>query len=154
MYPKFIILIVVTIICATTPWADDISVLVRPEGATTIRARMIFSLGKSLRHRESYHVLVHTFPSIGSVSIFGISQLVFQIPKMDNILMGYWMMGLVRTITISLMCKSKLKMGENIFRRVLRIPYEMFLRYHLKDARTITLLVSVQGRFGGLGDSP
>ena len=46
--------------------------------------------------------------------IIGIRQLVYQILRMDAILMGYCMEGQVKTMTISVMYKSKFRMGKKI----------------------------------------
>ena len=75
--------------------------------------RMIFYLGGGLRHRDSCPSLMHIYRPISSASIGGIRKLVVQIPRMDVILMGYWMVGHVRTMMSSVMCHSKLNMSKN-----------------------------------------
>ena len=75
--------------------------------------------------------------------------MVVQIPRMDAILMGYCMTGQVKTTMISVIYKSKLKTG-NIFRRILILSCEVFLRSHLRISRIISLLGSGRGRVGGL----
>ena len=50
--------------------------------------------------------------TISSVSVGGIRQLVVQIPRIDTILMGYWMAGQVRTMISSIMYKNKLRIGK------------------------------------------
>ena len=62
---------------------------------------------------------------ISSASVGGIRQLVFQIPSMDVVLMGYWVASLVRAVMISVMYKSKFSMGDMILRRVLMISCEV-----------------------------
>ena len=49
------------------------------------------------------------------------------------------------------MYKSKFSMWEMILRRFLMIKFEVFLRYHLSNTRSIALLGSFRGIFGGLG---
>ena len=72
--------------------------------------RVRFYLRKALKNRDSCPSLVHLCQSISSAYIGVIMQLVVQIPRMDMILMGYWMAGQVRTMTSSVMYKSKLRM--------------------------------------------
>ena len=74
-----------------------------------------------------------------------------QIPSMDTIVMGYWVVVQVRTIRSSLMHKSKFIMGYMNLRRVLVIPYEMFLRAHLRSTRIVYLIVSGRGIVDGRG---
>ena len=113
--------------------------------------RVILSLGQDLRLRESSLSLVRLCSTISSTSVGGISKLVVQIYRMDAILIVYWVVGQVRTMMISLMNKSKLNMGE-IFKSFLMMPCEMFLRANFSNARSISLISIVRGRFGGLGD--
>ena len=114
---------------------------------------MRLSLGKDLRHRDSCPSLVSMCPPISSASVGEIRKLVVQIFIKDVILMGYWMVGQVRTIMSSVMCKINLRVGENILRRVIMIPCAVFFRAHLRSARSIALLDSVRGRVGGLVDA-
>ena len=65
--------------------------------------------------------------------------------------MGYWVVVQVRTIRSSLMHKSKFIMGYMNLRRVLVIPYEMFLRAHLRSTRIVYLIVSGRGIVDGRG---
>ena len=44
-------------------------------------------------------------------------------------------------------------MVENILKRVLMMPCEVFLRYHLRSARNIDMLISGRGIVDGLGDA-
>ena len=60
---------------------------------------------------DSCPYLVRLCQPISSASIGGIRKLVVKIPRMDTILMGYWMAGQVRTMLSSVMYKSKLKRG-------------------------------------------
>ena len=83
-------------------------------------------------------------------SVGGIRQLVVQIPSMDAILMGYWMSIQVRTMMSNVMYKSNFRIG-NVLGRVLVIPCEILLRYHLRNNSRIAMLVSVRGAVGGLG---
>ena len=53
---------------------------------------------------------------------------------------------------ISIMYKSKFRMGNMILRRVIMIPCEMFFWDHLRNTRIISLIGSGRGRVGGLGD--
>ena len=52
----------------------------------------------------------------------------------------------------SVMYKSKFRMGNMPLSRVLMITCEMFLKSHLGNARSITLISSGRGRVDGLGD--
>ena len=65
--------------------------------------------------------------------------------------MGHWIAGQLRNMMRIVMCKSNLRMGENILTRVLMMLCEVFLRAHLRIARSISLLVSGRGRVDGLG---
>ena len=80
---------------------------------------MRFSLGNNLRHRESYPYLVHLRLPTSSLYFDGTRQFVVQIPSMDEILMRYWVEVQARTTRISIMYKSKFRMGYMILRRVL-----------------------------------
>ena len=53
----------------------------------------------------------------------------------------------------SVMYKSKFRMGNMPLSRVLMITCEMFLKSHLGNARSITLISSGRGRVDGLGDA-
>ena len=70
-------------------------------------------------HRESSTSLVLMCPPISIAYVGGIMQLVVHILSMDEILMGYWVTGQIRTMTSSVMYKSKFRMGDMILRRVL-----------------------------------
>ena len=109
-------------------------------------------LGKALRRRESYNFLVHLHLTIGSVSVDGVIKFEVQIPIIDEILMGYWVVDQVRTMRSSVMYKSPFRVGEIIFRRLLMIFCDMSLRDHLKNTMNIDLFGSVNGRADGLGD--
>ena len=74
--------------------------------------RMILSLGKALRHRDSSTLIVRLCPTISSVSISGIRKLVVKIPRMDTILIGYYIVRQVRTMMSSVIYKITLKTGE------------------------------------------
>ena len=63
------------------------------------------------------------------------------------------MSGNTRTIISSVIYNSKFNMGEKIIRRVLMIPYMVFLRYHLSNSRSINLIDSGRDRVGGLWDA-
>ena len=75
---------------------------------------IILSLGKALMHKESSPYLVRLCPPISSTSVVGIRKLVVQIHRMGVILMGYWVVGQVRTMMISVLNKSKLNMGKSL----------------------------------------
>ena len=79
-------------------------------------------------HRESFPYLMHPCLNISYGDVGEIRQLILQRPKIDETLMGYWIAGQVRTIMISVMCKSNLRMGENILRSVLMMPCAVLLR--------------------------
>ena len=64
---------------------------------------------------------------ISYASVGGIRKFVVQIPSVHSILVGYWVVGQVRTTIISVMYKSKFSIGDMILRRVLMIPCEMLL---------------------------
>ena len=51
----------------------------------------------------------------------------------------------------SAMYKSKFRVGDMILGRLLMIPCEMFLRNHLRNTISISLLESGRGRADGLG---
>ena len=72
---------------------------------------------------------------------------------MDVILMGYWVSVQVSTIMSSVMYKSKYRMGDMILRRVLMIPYRIFLRGHLRNTRSTDMLGDGRGIVDGLGDA-
>ena len=74
--------------------------------------RMRFYLGKAKMHRELCTSLVRPFLPISSASIGGIRRLIFQIPRIDETLMGYCIAGQVSTMMRIAMCKSKLRMVE------------------------------------------
>ena len=114
---------------------------------------MRFSLGKALRHRGSYPSLVHLCPPTSYASISVISPFVVQITRMDEILVGYWVAGQVRTLMSRVLYNSKLSMGNIVLRRVLMVSYEMFSIGHLKNTSIIALLGSDRSRVGALGDS-
>ena len=50
------------------------------------------------------------------------------------------------------MYKSNFIIGNMIIRKVFMIPYDMFLRSHLINTRSIYILRSGRGRVCGLGD--
>ena len=52
---------------------------------------------------------------ISSASVSDISHFVVQFPRMDVILMWYWMADQVRTMISSVIYKSKLNMGEKYY---------------------------------------
>ena len=52
----------------------------------------------------------------------------------------------VRAMSSIVMYKSKFNMGGIILIRVLIIPFEMLLRSHLRNTRSIDLLGSCRGR--------
>ena len=114
--------------------------------------RMIFSLGKAPRQRESCPSLVRLCPPTSSTSVVGIKKLVLRIPRIDVILIGHWMAGQVCTIMSIVMYKSKLRM-KKIALRILMIICEFFLRGHLRSERSIDLLGSVRGIVNGLEDA-
>ena len=60
--------------------------------------------------------------------------------------MGYWATLQVRTMSSSVVYKSKLIMGVMPLRRVLIITCEMFLSSQLRSTRRIAILVSGRGR--------
>ena len=63
--------------------------------------------------------------------------------------MGYCMAVHVWTIMSSVMYKNKFRIvGAGVLRRVLMIPCEMFLRYHLSSTRIVSLIGSGRGRVG------
>ena len=78
--------------------------------------------------------------------------MISQIPRIDVTLVGYWIAVQVSTMMRSVLCKSNLKMEENILRRVLIITWLVLLRGKLMSRRSIDLLGSDRGRVDGLGD--
>ena len=104
-------------------------------------------------HRESFNSLVCLCLPIITVSVGGTMQLIVQILTIDATLMGYWILGQVRTMMRSLIYKSNLSMGENILGRVLMMPFAVLLRSHLRSDRIIAILGSFRGRVVGLGDA-
>ena len=113
---------------------------------------MIFSLWKALINMESHTSTVSPCMPIRSVSIGEARQFIVKIPRIYATFMGYWIAGQVRDITRSVIWKSKLRMGENLLRRVLMIPRAVFLRAYLRITRSIYLLDSGRGRVDGPGD--
>ena len=67
------------------------------------------------------------------------------------ILMGYWMVGEVRTIRIIVMFKNNLRMGDMTLGRTYMIPCKMFCRIHLISIRKIALIASSIGIVNGRG---
>ena len=55
-------------------------------------------------------------------------------------------------MSISVMHKSKFRVGNIILKRVIMIPCEILLRSHLRNTRIIALLDIGRVRVGGLGD--
>ena len=53
----------------------------------------------------------------------------------------------------SVMYMSKFRMVDMILRRFIMIPWEVFLRYHLRNTRSIYLLVSGRSIVDGLWDA-
>ena len=104
-------------------------------------------------HRELCTSPVRLCLPIYSTSVGGIRQFIFQIPIIDATLMGYCIAGQVKTMVRSVMCEINLRMGENILRRVLVMPFEVLLRDQLGGTRSIVLLISGRGRVDVLGDS-
>ena len=115
--------------------------------------RVRFFLGKALSHRESYISLVRLHLPISYVYVDGIRKFVVQISSIYKILIGYWVAVKVRTTRSIVMHKNKFRMGGRILRRVLMIPCEQFLRYHLKNTRSVDMLEIIRGRVDGLGDA-
>ena len=72
---------------------------------------------------------------------------------MDAMLMGYWVSGQPRTMRISVMYKSKLRMWDMTLRILLVIPSEMFLRYHLRSTRITALIGIGRGRVDVRGNT-
>ena len=101
-------------------------------------------------HRDSCSPLVLMHVPISSKSVGGIRQLIDQIPRIYATLMGYWLTGKARTTMRSFGCKSNLRMGKDILRRVFMMPCVVLLRAHLRCARRITLIGSDKGRVDGL----
>ena len=112
---------------------------------------MRFYFGKKLKHRDSNTLLVRLHPTTSSTSVVTIRQFIVQIPSMDEILMGYWVVVQGRTTRNIVMYKSKFRMGDMILRRVLMIPCGVLLRSHLRNKRRIYVLGSGRGRVDGLG---
>ena len=89
---------------------------------------------------------------ISSASVGGTRQFVFQITSMDVIFVGYWVAGQARAMMSRVMYKSNFIIGNMIIRKVFMIPCDMFLRSHLINTRSISILRSGRGRVCGLGD--
>ena len=89
--------------------------------------------------------------SISSASVLGIRKFILQIPRIYATLMGHWIAGQLRNMMRIVMCKSNLRMGENIISRFLMNPCAVFFRSHLGSDRSISLLGSSMGRVVGLG---
>ena len=104
--------------------------------------RTRLSLEKDLRHRETSPSLVSLHFLTSSASIGGIRQFVLQNPSIYVILMGYWVAGQVRTMRSSFVYTSKFSMEDMTLSMFLMIPYDMFLRAHLRNTRSIDLLIS------------
>ena len=80
-------------------------------------------------------------------------QFVDQLPSMYAIFMGYWVLVQVRTISSSVLYKSKFRMGDMTLRRFVMIPCEMLFRYQLRSNSIIDIIVSVSDRVDDLGDA-
>ena len=78
---------------------------------------------------------------------------VSRIPRMDVILMGYWMEGQVSTMRSSITCKNKLRMWGIILRRIIMITCEMLWRKNLKSISSIATLGSSRGIVDCPGDA-
>ena len=91
--------------------------------------------------------------SISSASVLGIRKFILQIPRIYATLMGHWIAGQLRNMMRIVMCKSNLRMGENILTRVLMMLCEVFLRAHLSNSVNIYMLGSGRSRVCGLGDA-
>ena len=104
-------------------------------------------------HMESLPSLMCLCLTISSASVGGIRQSIFQILRIDATLMGYCIASQVRTMTRSIMCKSNLRMGENILRRVFMIPCVVLLREHFRSVRSIAMLGSGRGIVDDIGDA-
>ena len=61
------------------------------------------------------------------------SQFVAQTPRMDEILMGYYMANQVRTRRSSVIYNNKFIMGYMTLRRIIIIPCEMFLEDSIEE---------------------
>ena len=90
---------------------------------------------------------------ISPASFGGTRNFVFQIPSMDKILMGYWVVGHVRTIRSSVMYKSKFRMGDKTLSIIVMIACEILLRAHLRITRSISMLDNSRGRVDSRGDA-
>ena len=62
-------------------------------------------------------------------------------------------MGQVKNMVRSVMCKINLRMGENILRTVLMIPFVVLFRAHLSSDSSIALFGSGRCRVDVLGDA-
>ena len=96
---------------------------------------------------------MHIHPTIRYASVGGMWQFVVQIPRMNEIFMGYSVEGQVITMMISVIYKSKSRTGNMILRRVLIIIYEMLLRSNFRSTIIISLLVSGRGIVDGRADA-
>ena len=96
---------------------------------------------------------MHIHPTIRYASVGGMWHFVVQIPRMNEIFMGYWVEGQVITMMISVIYKSKPRTGNMIIGRVLMILYEMLLRSHFRSTIIIALLVSGRDRIDGRADA-
>ena len=113
---------------------------------------MGFCFEKTLWCWWSYPSLVCTLPPIDSASVGGMRKFVAQISRMDAIMIGYYMVGHIRTTRISLTCNNKLIMGDMNLRRILMKPCDIFWRTHMRRIRSIAIIVSSRGRFYVHGD--
>ena len=116
-------------------------------------ASMRLSLGKDLMNREACPSIVCLCLRISSVSVGGIRKLIVKIPRLDTTLIGYWIAGQVRNMMRSVTCKSNLRTGKIILRRVLTMPCDMFLGEYLRNTSSNALLGIGRGRVSGLGDA-
>ena len=85
----------------------------------------------------------------GSAYFSGMRHFVDKITSMDEIFMGYWMAGQVRTIRSSIIYKNKMI----TLRRNLMIPCVMFWRIHLRNIRVIVMIDISTGIVDGNGDA-
>ena len=102
-------------------------------------------------HRWLFPSLVCLCLPISSAPVDWIRKLIVQIPVIDATIMGYGILGQMRNMMRSIMCKSVFRRGEKILSRVLMMPCAVFLRAHLRSTRSIDLLGSGRGRVDVLG---
>ena len=88
--------------------------------------RTRFLLGNTLRCWGLSQSFANWRLTVSSTYVVRMRQFFAKIPRMDEILTGYWMAGQVRTMGSSVIYKNKLSMEGIILGRTLIIPCDIY----------------------------